>query len=282
MPAIYSLILFLNIIFISQPAYAADTSTPSLMLAKKYKGQVEISEYWVSEKLDGVRAYWDGNKLISKQGNTYNSPSWFTKDFPRQPLDGELWLGRGLFQKLLGTVTKNHPIDKEWKKVRYYVFDLPNNKQSFTLRLKILHQLIDSSKNPHLTLTHQYRLVNKQALHEELNRVTALGGEGLMLHHKDAIYHSGRTNNILKVKPYFDAEATVINYFPGKGKFSGMLGSLLVKTKENIQFRIGTGFSHQQRQSPPPIGSVITYTYHGKTKKGIPKFASFLRLRKAP
>lgn len=281
MHPLYFLIFFLSILFTSTSNYAADHSIPALMLAKTYKkGQVDISRYWVSEKLDGVRAYWDGKKLISKQGNTYAAPPWFTKDFPSQPLDGELWLSRGHFQQLLGTVTKNNPIDEEWGKISYAVFDLPNNKQSFTQRLKILRQLINNSQTPYLTLIHQYRLTNAQALHDELNRVVSAGGEGLMLHHENARYHVGRNNNVLKVKPYFDAEATVISYIPGKGKFAGMLGSLLVSIPGGLQFRIGTGFSNQQRLSPPPIGSLITYTYHGKTNKGIPKFASFLRRRK--
>lgn len=277
----YFSIFFLIIFFTSSPSYAADHSIPALMLAKTYKkDQVDVSQYWVSEKLDGVRAYWDGKKLISKQGNTYVAPSWFTKNFPSEPLDGELWLSRGHFQKLLGTVTKNHPIDEEWEEISYSVFDLPNNKQTFTQRLKILRQLINNSPSPYLTLIHQYRLPNAQALHDKLNRVVSAGGEGLMLHYENARYRVGRNSNILKVKPYFDAEATVISHIPGKGKFTGMLGSLLVSIPGGLQFRIGTGFSNQQRLSPPPVGSLITYTYHGKTRKGIPKFASFLRIRK--
>ncbi|MCK5829499.1 MAG: DNA ligase [Methylococcales bacterium] len=272
---------FISIFFSSSPNYAADLSTPALMLAKTYKkGQVDITQYWVSEKLDGVRAYWDGEKLISKQGNTYTAPSWFTKGFPSQPLDGELWLSQGHFQQLLGTVTKKHPIDEEWRKISYAVFDLPNNKQSFTHRLKILHQLINNSINPYLTLIHQYRLTSEHALYEELNKIASIGGEGLMLHHENSFYQAGRNSNILKVKPYLDAEATVIAHISGKGKFKGMLGSILVSIPGDLQFRIGTGFSNLQRLSPPPLGSLITYTYHGKTKKGIPKFASFLRIRK--
>lgn len=272
--------IFLVLLLTSLSSHAEQYSAPALMLPKTYKGKIELSQYLVSEKLDGVRAYWDGQKLISKQGNTYIAPAWFTKDFPNQALDGELWLGRGLFQSLLSIVSKNHPDDEEWSKVHYAVFDLPNNKLPFAKRLKILHQLIHRSKNPHLTLVHQYSLKDKQALHNDLNRIVAAGGEGLMLHHKDSLYQAGRNNNILKVKLYQDAEATVIAHIPGKGKFLSMLGSLLVTTSDGINFRIGTGFSNKERRLPPPIGSLITYTYHGKTNRGIPRFASFLRVRK--
>lgn len=264
----------------SLSSYAEQNSAPALMLAKTYKGKIELSQYLVSEKLDGVRAYWDGQKLISKQGNTYIVPAWFTKDFPDQALDGELWLGRGLFQSLLSIVSKNHPIDEEWSKVVYAVFDLPVKNLLFTERLEILRQLIPRSKNPYLTVVHQYKLKDEQALKDDLNRIIAVGGEGLMLHRKDSLYQAGRNNNILKVKPYQDAEATVIAHIPGKGKFLGMLGSLFVTTSDGINFRIGTGFSNKERRLPPSIGSLITYTYHGKTNRGIPKFASFLRVRK--
>ncbi len=131
-----------------------------------------------------------------------------------------------------------------------------------------------------MTLVHQYNLVDEQTLRDDLDRIASAGGEGLLLHRKDSLYQAGRNSNILKVKPYQDAEATVTAHIPGKGKFAGMLGSLLVTTTEGINFRIGTGFCNQQRHRPPPIGSLITFTYHGKTNKGIPKFASFLRKRK--
>jgi len=71
----------------------------------------------------------------------------------------------------------------------------------------------------------------------------------------------------------------VISHIAGKGKYQDMLGSLLVEMPVGLQFRIGSGFTDQQRSNPPAIGKTITYTYHGKTQKGIPKFASFLRIR---
>jgi len=58
-----------------------------------------------------------------------------------------------------------------------------------------------------------------------------------------------------------------------------MLGSLMVETPEGLRFRIGSGFTDPQRRSPPPIGAIITYRYNGKTEKGIPRFARFLRVR---
>lgn len=260
-------------------SHADSYSPPALTLAKTYKGEIDLSQYWVSEKLDGVRAYWNGQQLISRQGNPIPAPGWFTKGFPAQTLDGELWLKRGGFQKLLSIVSKNQAIVEEWQQIGYFVFDLPQVNEDFTERLNILQQLVKKSSNPYLKLVHQYRIVDEPALLQKLNLISKVGGEGLMLHRANALYHAGRNGDLLKVKPYYDAEATIIDYIPGKGKYSGLLGSVVVETPEGIQFRIGSGFTDVQRRTPPAIGSVITYTYHGKTDKGIPRFASFLRIR---
>ena len=111
-----------------------------------------------------------------------------------------------------------------------------------------------------------------------LDEIVTKGGEGLMLHRADSLYHSGRSDDLLKLKPWQDAEATVVEILPGKGKFSGMMGSLLVTDESGLRFRIGTGFSNKERRNPPAVGTVITYKFTGTTKKGLPKFASFLRI----
>jgi len=260
-------------------SYAGSTTRPPLTLAKTYQDNIDLKQYLVSEKLDGVRAYWNGYQLISRQGNPYPAPAWFTKDFPKKALDGELWLGRQQFQTLLSIVKKKQAIDKEWKTVRYFVFDLPHSNKPFNQRLIKLEKTIYLSNSPYLKAVKQYRLNDKTALLKELDRVVSIGAEGLMLHKADSYYQAGRNNDLLKVKPYYDAEATVIKHIGGKGKYTGLLGSLLVETTEGVQFKIGSGFSDQQREYPPRIGDIITYKYYGKTLKGIPRFASFLRIR---
>ncbi len=258
----------------------AENTPPELILAKVYKGNVDLSQYWVSEKLDGVRAYWDGKKLVSRQGNIFPAPDWFIKNFPDYALDGELWLERGKFQQLLSIVSKSKAIDKEWQQIRYFVFDIPNLKKPFTQRLTELEQLVGYTKSQYLQVVKQYQLTDHSELMQRLEHIVEQGGEGLMLHRGDALNRKGRSNDLLKVKPYFDAEAIVIGHTEGKGKFSGMLGALVVKTGDGKKFRIGSGFSNQQRRSPSAIGTIITYKYHGKTNRGIPRFASFLRERK--
>lgn len=260
-------------------AQAESPQTPKLLLAKVYKKQSDVSNYWASEKYDGVRAYWDGQQFISRQGNVYQAPAWFTAGFPEQPLDGELWIGRNRFEQLLSTVSKDQPIDAEWQQVTYQVFELPGAAGTFSERLVAMKTLLAGVENPYLKRVEQYRLPSHAALMAKLDEVVAAGAEGLMLHHENAGYRTGRSDALLKVKRYDDAEARVLKHLPGKGKYTGMLGALLLETPGGIRFKVGSGFSDLERQNPPAVGAWVTYKYWGKTRKNKPRFASFLRVR---
>ncbi|MBZ9612290.1 DNA ligase [Rheinheimera maricola] len=256
-------------------------SKPELLLAQVYNDTVDVQQYWVSEKLDGVRAYWDGKQLISRGGNVIAAPAWFVADFPPQPLDGELWLGRNKFAETLSIVSKQQPVDSEWQQIRYYLFELPQAKGSFTERINALQRLVAQQNSRYLMLVPQFRIADQAALAAKLSELEQAGAEGLMLHHQDALYKTGRSNDLLKLKSYQDTEAQVIGYRPGKGKYQGMVGALIVKTADGKIFAIGSGLTDALRQTPPPIGSVITYRYNGLTKHGLPRFARFVRLRQA-
>lgn len=268
--------------FLVSPVLADLTRQPPIILATVYQDGIDVSEYWVSEKYDGVRAYWDGQQLRSRSGNVYHAPGWFIADFPAFALDGELWLARGQFQQLLSTVRKNHPVDLEWEKVTYNVFELPAGSGNFSHRLQMLNQRLESRPARFIRVVKQTRVSSRAELFNRLSQVVSAGGEGLMLHRADALYQSGRSHDLLKLKPYQDAEATVIQQLPGKGKFKGMMGSLLVETKDGKRFRIGSGFSDEERRNPPLTGALVTYKFFGKTNRGIPRFASFLRVREQP
>lgn len=256
-------------------------SAPDLLLAKTYSEPENIQDYWVSEKLDGVRAYWNGKQLISRQGNVFVAPPWFTRDFPDVPLDGELWIARNAFEQTLSTVKKRQPIDDQWRQMSYQIFELPNAEGTFSQRLAVIQRLVHQANSPYLQYVKQQRLPSLSALQDLLDKVTAGGGEGLMLHYADSLYSAGRSDHLMKLKKYQDAEAVVVAHLPGKGKHQGRLGALLVEMPNGQQFKIGTGFTDAQREQPPAIGSTVTYKFYGLSKKGIPKFASFMRVREA-
>ncbi|MGO1793856.1 MAG: DNA ligase [Oceanisphaera sp.] len=279
----YPLWLPLAVPFILLPnvGYTQGIAQPPLQLAAEYQHQ-DASLYRVSEKLDGVRAYWDGQQLVSRSGHHFSAPDWFTHDFPNMPLDGELWMGRGQFEAVSAAVRRYQAIDSEWRKIRFMVFDLPASREPFEARLRELKPLITDADSAYLQLVEQRLVTDNAELAALLNQIDAAGGEGLMLRHRQSVYQAGRHQDLLKLKRFQDAEAKVVAHLPGLGKYQGMLGALLVETPDGRRFKLGTGFSDQQRQQPPAIGATVTYRYQGETGQQLPRFASFMRVRNVP
>lgn len=261
------------------PPFASAAAPPPLMLAGQWHDGADVSRYWVSEKLDGVRARWDGQALWTRAGNRIAAPAWFTRGWPRQALDGELWGGHGMFEATSGTVRSYPANDDGWRRLRFMVFDLPDHPGTFSQRLTAMQTLAERSAPATLAVIPQRRIADTAALHRHLHTIVAAGGEGLMLHHQDNRYSAGRSDGLLKLKPWDDAEARVVAHLPGKGKYAGMLGALLVEREDGARFRIGSGFKDVQRTNPPAIGSLVTYRYNGLTAKGLPRFARFMRVR---
>lgn len=272
-------LLFLLLCSIATPAVAAPPRVPALMLARSYAEGVDVRQYWVSEKLDGIRGHWDGHALWTRGGNPITPPAWFTAGWPPVPIDGELWIGRGRFEEISGLVRSTEVDPERWRAVRFMAFDLPGHPGGFQARLRALQTLAETSGNHWLRVVEQVRLADADALEQHLQRVVAAGGEGLMLHHRDSRYVAGRSEGLLKYKPYDDAEARVVGHTAGKGKYQGMVGALLVEREDGLRFRLGSGLSDAQRARPPPLGAWVTYRYSGLTANGVPRFARFLRVR---
>jgi DNA ligase-1 len=258
---------------------SAENKIPKLQLANRYHDQIEIANYWVSEKFDGVRGYWDGTQMMSRQGNIIQTPLWFVDALPKTPLDGELWLGRGQFDQLSGIIRRHHIDEEDWRLVKYLIFDLPASEQTFDLRVEKIKLIVKRVNRSHIQSVKQFKLDDHVVLLETLDRIVKNKGEGLMLHRGASHYQNSRSDDLLKLKKSSDAEATVIEHYGGKGKYTGLLGSMLVETNDQRRFKLGTGFSDLERANPPPIGTIITYRYFGLTQKGTPRFASFLRIR---
>jgi DNA ligase 1 len=262
-----------------QAIASEDVAAPSLPLAQIYSEKYDLARYLVSEKLDGVRAYWDGRQLRFRSGRLIHAPAWFTAQFPAHPLDGELWMGRHSFERLSAIVRRQEPSDDEWKLVTYQLYELPEGVGSFGDRIAVLQASVAQAAVPWLRVLPQVHVSGKAALKAKLAQVVREGGEGLMLHWSDAAWQAGRTDLLLKLKPQLDTEAIVVAHEAGQGKYEGMLGALIVMTPEGRRFRLGTGFSDEQRRHPPAIGTTVTYRYRDITSTGLPKFASFLRIR---
>jgi DNA ligase 1 len=266
-----------------QAAHAAN-SAPPLMLANSYHPGVALADYWVSEKYDGVRGYWDGTQLMTRGGEPVAAPAWFTAGWPAVPMDGELWAGRGQFAKAVSTVRQKTPDDSAWHGMRFMVFDLPAQGGTFTERIAPLEKVVGQINQPWVKVVAQLKLPDHAALQRLLAKTVKGGGEGLMLHRGASLYKGLRSDDLLKVKTHEDTEARVIAHIPGKGKYAGQLGALLVEMpaasgEPARRFKLGTGFSDADRQHPPAIGSTVTYRFRGTNPSGIPRFASFMRVR---
>ena len=272
----------------------SEAAALDIMLPKIYASNIEINGWLLSEKLDGVRGYWDGQKLFSKHGKQFHPPAAFTRNFPSFALEGEIWGGRGTFEQTVGIVKRHASVsrsarlpdrmrrdkpDKGWLKLKFAIFDVPKAAGGFVQRLQKAQDWFAENHADYAFVIPQKTVRNKDDLQKELHRVESLGGEGLIVRKPNALYTVGRSSDILKVKSYQDMEAVVISHVPGSGKNAGRLGALLVELPDGKKFKIGTGFSDAERENPPPIGSTITFKYYGLYQSGLPKFASFLRVR---
>lgn len=254
---------------------------PALILLTPYKTDMLINGWLMSEKLDGIRAYWDGKNLYSRQGNRLQAPTWFTENLPDFELDGELWAGRGQFAKTTSIVSRDEP-HAGWHDISYNIFEVPNAAGGLLQRLQKIEHYLSSHRLEHVRVIPQIICLDKQHLQRQLKKIELSGGEGLVLRNPASPYETGRSLNAIKVKTFDDMDALVIGYRPGKGKYLGKTGALQVEIYDNRRFYIGSGLSDKHRQSPPPIGSIITFKYQGFTVNKIPRFATFIGVRKLP
>jgi len=283
---------FISIVF-SSLSYAKLTeesaqNRPALLLLAEFSAQQSVKGWLMSEKLDGVRAYWNGRQLLSRNGHVFYAPKWFTKKLPPFELDGELWIDRGQFEEVVSVVRRKHPDDR-WRRVTYQIFEVPNQSGFLLERLSILKKYLAQTPVPHLKVIEQTVIQNESEVQQNLQRVLEMGGEGLVLRKANSLYYTGRSKEAVKVKLKQDAECMVVGYTEGKGKYQGKTGALKcqllaeqfpqLKAKESRLIKIGSGLSDQLRETPPLVGQTVTFQYMGLTRNGLPRFPVFLRLR---
>lgn len=261
---------------VTTPAWAAP---PPVELVDVYQGDVDLARYWVSEKFDGVRGYWDGQRLWTRGGSVIAAPAWFTRHWPAVPMDGELWAGYGRFERASALVRGADAGDAAWHAITFQVFDLPGHGGTFDAHLPDLRATVAAIGAPWVVAVAQFRVRDEAALAAALAQVLARGGEGLVLHRGDVPYAAGRGAGLLKVKPCDDAEAQVVAIHAGRGRLAGVMGALEVRSADGRRFALGSGFSDAERRHPPAVGSWVTYRFSGVTASGLPRFARFLRRR---
>ena len=325
----------------------ARTHREFVMLADNFSNaeRTNIGQWYWSEKLDGMRALWIpvtrelevekigfanndrkdhkldrvgklATGLWSRYGNVINAPSSFLDQLPIFPVDGELYLGRGRFQELMGYVKKDNPLQKEWDQVEYRIFDAPTHTQIFTvgtvnnpnykkrfqgnpypgakdltdssffmLRLRALQKHYADGTPPQLKVHEQHVLpVTDAAARDYVTRqlleISKSGGEGVIIRNSMSEWEPIRSKHMLKLKPINDSEGTVIGRTDGKGRLEGMMGALLLQWG-NVQFELSgwTDYERQHHQELFPDGTNVTFVYRELTDDGKPKEARYLRKR---
>ncbi len=247
-----------------------------IMLPLVYEEGIDLSDWLMSEKLDGVRGYWDGQRLLSKNGIPFNPPQSFTKNFPDFEVEGELWGGRGTFEKTVSIVMQKDA-HIGWHELKFAIFDVPKATGGFEERLNIAKMWFGRHPSEFVFVIEHKPATSEEYLQNELKMIEEVGGEGIILRKSGSFYRPGRSKDVLKLKNYSDMEAVVIAHLGGEGRNGGRMGSLLVELPlDKLRFKIGSGFSDAVRKNPPPVGTVITFKYYGFYKSGIPKFPSYL------
>nr|WP_314179291.1 DNA ligase [uncultured Campylobacter sp.] len=274
---------------------SADTTKKTkfeLLKLSEYKGQ-NVGGWLASEKLDGVRAYWDGQNLRSRNGKILAAPEGWSAHFPPFALDGELYTARGEFEKIQSIVMDKTPSVAAWSEVKFYVFDVPEGVGGLLKRLSELEKFIlqNPQAGQNLKIIKQVKVKDNAEFEAFAEHIVAKGGEGAVAREPNAPYERKRSKNALKYKKFKDAECEVTAINAGTGKYAGLMGSVTCKAlsaagsnsdeqiASGVKFKIGSGFSDEERANPPKIGSIITYKYQNLTAKGVPRFPVFLRVR---
>jgi DNA ligase-1 len=259
-------------------AAAGDGKAPPVLLAHSWANDTDLTGWWMSEKLDGVRAWWDGTRFLSRQGNPFYAPDWFTEKLPDYPLDGELFGGRKKFQRTV-SIVRRQDLSDDWKELAFVIFDAPSLERTFEERLAHVQEYVEDLAPPYAEWLPHEPCQGVQHLRTELARVEGLGGEGLMLRQPGSRYEVGRSYTLLKVKSFHDDEARVLGHQPGAGRHKGRLGALEVELRNGTRFSVGTGLSDAERENPPALGSIITFRYQELSNDGVPRFPSYVGVR---
>ena len=270
--------LKLIILFLTLPLFLY-ASKPQLVLLKTYKEKSHNIDGWVmSEKLDGIRSYWDGKKLLTRNGKEIFAPVWFTKDYPPFEIDGELWTKRDDFDNISSIVRdkiQTQENDEKWKQIKHYIFEVPNAKGGLFERL----EKVKPYENNIIKIIPQIYIKDKEHLKKFHNDLYSLGAEGIVVRDPNALYINKRTSKVLKVKKFKDTECKIIDYTKGKGKYSGQVGAIVCELENKMVFKIGSGLNDDFRKNPLKIGTIITFKYQNLTSNGKPRFPVYLRVR---
>lgn len=278
------LLLFLSLsVFADKPnANPNSNPKPDLFLLKTYQPTQSVVGWVMSEKLDGIRGFWNGQQLLTRSGKPINAPAWFTQSYPPFAIDGELWTKQANFANISSIVRRKIPDDR-WQTISHQIFEVPNQPGGLLARLSVLETYLAKHPNTPIQIIKQHPITQQNQVKQFLNIVVKSSGEGIVVRNPNTPYQTGRLSSALKVKKYQDAECIVQKTLLGKGKYIHKMGAIVCQiingTAIGQTIKIGSGFNDYERTNPPKIGSQVTFKYYGLTKNNKPRFPVFLRVR---
>jgi DNA ligase-1 len=254
---------------------------------KNQKKKIDPVGWWSSEKYDGIRAIWTGEKLMSRTGKIITAPESFLSLLPSDTsFDGELFTERGSFSKTSSIVSKKIPLQHEWDNIIFHIFDIPHLRDTFENRVVIIEKTIENINSRQILSVKHIKIQSYEHLIQFHDKVISNQGEGIMLRKPYSLYEPKRSNSLLKVKMFKDDDAIVIGYEYGNGRLQNALGSLIVKwvNDTSVVFNVGTGLDDSIRfgdySNTLSIGSLISVKYFElDSKSGKPRFPVFLGKR---
>jgi len=244
------------------PIFPNSPKQPPLLHGLMWDKKTDLTGWWLCEKMDGVRGYWDGQKLYSRAGNEFPAPPFFIEGLPNFPLDGELWMGRNTFEKLISTLKSK---EGDWKNVKYTVFDLPSSNEPYEARQEALKKI---PLPAHVSRIEVIKCEGPKHLKEYVDTVMSTSGEGVIANAPNSPYVAGRVNTLVKVKPFEDAEVRLVEVLPT---------GLKVEQPNGLQVMIQC--FQQVINDPPKIGAILTVKHAGHYNNGRLKHPYFWRER---
>jgi DNA ligase-1 len=278
------------------PAVQESGEPFQVQLAGTWDRKTDLTGWWISEKFDGARAYWDGKNFVSRQGNVFEAPEWFKEGLPSYPLDGELWLGFGRVAEGNGILNSKDPRKADrWKEMRFLVFDAPSLDKPFEERVAFIEKHHAEGRHPYTRPVQHVKAESNAQVMELLARVKAHEGEGLVARAPGSHYENRRSAQMLKIKTFFDAEAVVVGYkMPDKKNYYGpaavravelgasgirslrariLVGTLPGDDQEKalesaisvgavkLGAEFGITMQGKLRKKPPKPGTIVTFKY---------------------
>jgi len=164
-----------------------------MTLGTDYAPGVNPKGWLVSEKMEDVRAYWDGVQFWTRGGKVIAAPAWFKAGLPAKHLDGGIWAGRGRFEEARQAVQ----LGRWTHQCRFVAFDAPKAVGTWQQRMKVAGRLWRDVVSFDVCQSHGWLMTR-------LREVQGGDGEGLVIRHPAInCYEVGLTGNFLKVKHTF-------------------------------------------------------------------------------